>query len=148
MIRIHETTRVLPFFPPVPLTRLPLLYHREHLFPYTSYGDTRATAGSRALRMVVLENDFLRVEVAPELGLQIENAVRGVHGVHEPLRIRARQSGNHTFVDVVAHVRRNMPMHESHAVADKIEEAVRACVSNVDVVVHLEPTGQHRSTHE
>lgn len=51
MIRIHETPRVLPFFPPVPLTRLPLLYHREHLFPYTSYGDTQVTAESRAFRM-------------------------------------------------------------------------------------------------
>ena len=68
MIQIRETTRTLPFYRPVPLTNLPLLYHREHLFPYTSYGDTEATAVPRAFRMVVLENDALRVEVAPELG--------------------------------------------------------------------------------
>lgn len=68
MIQLYETTRTLPFYRPVPLTELPLIYHREHLFPYTSYGDTEATPAPRAWRMVVLENEFLRVEVAPELG--------------------------------------------------------------------------------
>ena len=68
MVQIHETTRTLPFYRPGPLTNLPLIYHREHLFPYRSYGDTEATAVPRAFRMVVLENDALRVEVAPELG--------------------------------------------------------------------------------
>jgi hypothetical protein len=68
MIRIQETTQTLPFYRPVPLTSLPLLYHREHCFPYTSYGDTETTPAPRAFRLVMLENDFLRVEVAPELG--------------------------------------------------------------------------------
>jgi hypothetical protein len=68
MIRIRETTRAIPFFAPRPLTTLPLIYHREHLFPYTSYGETDATPAPRAFRMVVLENDLLRVEVAPDLG--------------------------------------------------------------------------------
>ncbi len=68
VIRIQETTRPLPFYQPVPLTSLPLLYHPEHLFPYTSYGDTLPTPVARSFRMVVLENEFLRVEVAPELG--------------------------------------------------------------------------------
>lgn len=65
---ISETTRTLPFYPPVPLTDLPLIYHREHLFPYTSYADTETTPVQRELRLLVLENEFLRVEVAPELG--------------------------------------------------------------------------------
>ena len=68
MIRIHETSRAIPFFQPVPLTDLPLVYQREHLFPYASYSDTATTPVPRLFRMVVLENDALRVEVAPELG--------------------------------------------------------------------------------
>jgi hypothetical protein len=68
MITIREIQRSLPFHRPVPLTLLPLLYHREHLFPYTSYGDTEAAPAPRAFRMVVLENAALRIEVAPELG--------------------------------------------------------------------------------
>ena len=68
MLRIHETTHTLPFYRPTALTDLALLYHREHLFPYASYGETDATPVPRALRMVLLENEFLRVTVAPELG--------------------------------------------------------------------------------
>jgi hypothetical protein len=68
MIRVSESRRILPFYRPVPLTNLPLLYHREHLFPYVSYGDTRREPVDRQLRIMVLENDLLRIEVAPELG--------------------------------------------------------------------------------
>lgn len=68
MMRISETSRTLPFYRPTPLTELPLLYHREHLFPYASYGDTETIPVPRAFRMVTLENELLRVDVAPELG--------------------------------------------------------------------------------
>ena len=68
MIQLSEATRTLPFHRPSPLTGLPLIYHREHLFPYASHGDTETVPVPRAFRMVALENDYLRVEVAPELG--------------------------------------------------------------------------------
>lgn len=68
MILIQETTRTIPYYRPVPLTDLPLIYQREHLFPYTSYGETETEPVPRAFRMVVLENACVRVEVAPELG--------------------------------------------------------------------------------
>jgi len=68
MIAVRETIKELPFYAPIALTSLPLIYHREHLFPYTSQGDTSATPVSRSFRMVVLENDLVRAEIAPELG--------------------------------------------------------------------------------
>jgi cation diffusion facilitator family transporter len=87
-------------------------------------------------------------EVSPALGVTLQNAVRVIKEVHEPLRVRARISGNRTFVDVVAHVRDDLTIQESHALADEIEEAVHGCVKHADVMVHLEPMGKHRSTHE
>jgi cation diffusion facilitator family transporter len=87
-------------------------------------------------------------EVPPELHRSIVEAVRAVQGVREPLRVRARFSGSRTFVDVVAHVPGDLPTKDSHSLADQIEEAVREAVSNADVLVHLEPTGAHRSSHE
>ncbi len=68
MIKITETARTIPHFRAVPLTGLPLIYQREHLFPYASCADTEGTPAPRSFRMVVLENDSLRVEVAPDLG--------------------------------------------------------------------------------
>src|SRR5260221_3030740 len=95
MLRIHETSRILPFFKPFPLTTLPLIYHREHHFPYTSYGDTEATPVPLAFRMVILENESLRVEVAPELGgrvyrlydKRIEREILFSNPVVKPVRI-------------------------------------------------------------
>ena len=71
MLRTYETNRIVPFYQPVALTELPLLYLREHLFPYTSYSDTSSTPVPRSFRTVVLENDSLRLEVTPELGGRI-----------------------------------------------------------------------------
>jgi hypothetical protein len=75
VIRIEETTQVLPYYRPVPLTGLPLIHHREHLFPYTSYGETAAEPVAREFRMLVLENEALRVEVAPELGGRVYSLI-------------------------------------------------------------------------
>lgn len=68
MPSITESTVTLPYHQPEPLTSLPLLYHREHLFPYTSYGDTASAPVDRQFRAVILENATLRVTVLPELG--------------------------------------------------------------------------------
>jgi hypothetical protein len=68
MIRLSSQARVMPYYRPLPLTSLPLIYQREHFFPYASYGGTEATPAAREFRLVVLENEALRVEVAPELG--------------------------------------------------------------------------------
>jgi uncharacterized protein DUF5107/uncharacterized protein len=114
MLRIHETTRVIPFFRPVPLTALPLIYHREHLFPYTSYGETELSSVPRSFRIVVLENEFLRVEVAPELGgrvyslfdKRIEREILFSNPVVKPVRILpiwAFISGGMEFNFPIAH---------------------------------------------
>lgn len=68
MLRISDTTVPLPYYRPLPLTPLPLIYQREHLFPYASYAATAAEPVLRSFRFVTLENDLLRVDVAPELG--------------------------------------------------------------------------------
>jgi cation diffusion facilitator family transporter len=96
--------------------------------------------GVRAFRV-------LADEIPPLLQKQLEAAVRQVEGVHPPIRVRARQSGNRTFVDVIAHASDDLSMTASHLLADQIEEAIRAHIAKSDIVVHLEPVGEHRSTH-
>jgi cation diffusion facilitator family transporter len=122
--------------------------------PWLSRADAVAAIVIAVLTMLLSWRLGLRTvqvltdEVSPKLRGELEATVRGVHEVHEPIRVRARISGDRTFVDVVAHVRSDLIVKESHAVADQIEEAVKASVGNADVIVHLEPTGKHRSTHE
>jgi hypothetical protein len=68
MPTLSQTTCVLPYYAPLPLTELPLILAREHLFPYTSYGDTLTESVRREFRLLVLENEAVRVSVCPDLG--------------------------------------------------------------------------------
>jgi divalent metal cation (Fe/Co/Zn/Cd) transporter len=38
----------------------------------------------------------------------------------------------------------NLTVGEAHAVAEHIEDDIRACVPNTDVLVHVEPRSPHR----
>ncbi|NWK54464.1 DUF5107 domain-containing protein [Verrucomicrobiaceae bacterium N1E253] len=65
---ILKQNLTLPYFAPEPLSELPLVYQRDHLFPYTSYGSTQSTPSQRQFELLVLENAAVRVSICPELG--------------------------------------------------------------------------------
>lgn len=68
-------------------------------------------------------------------------AIEGVEGVKSWHKLRTRYSGRNAFVDVHIQVDPNLSVADSHAVASRVEEAVRdALGGEVSVVVHIEPT--------
>lgn len=71
----------------------------------------------------------------------VEDAVQRIDGVLECRRIRVRQSGNQTFVDLALAVRRGLSLESSHALSHAAEEQIKALVPAADVVVHVEPQG-------
>jgi cation diffusion facilitator family transporter len=60
-------------------------------------------------------------------------------------QVRVRQAGPNTFADVVLQVDRGLGIQAAHAIADAAEEAIKAAVPGVDVVVHAEPDAQGES---
>jgi len=62
-----------------------------------------------------------------------------VPGVVEVRRVRVRQSGPESFVDVVLAVGRHATLDESHEVASRAELAVQRLLPGADVMVHVEP---------
>ena len=70
----------------------------------------------------------------------IETVVRKVPGVRSVPAVRARGGPGAAYVDLVAELDGELTLRQAHAVADRIEAAVRmAHPAVVDVVVHLEP---------
>ncbi|MBM4457205.1 MAG: cation-efflux pump [Chloroflexi bacterium] len=61
-------------------------------------------------------------------------------GGAEIRRVRVRQSGPESFVDVQLSVSRDTAFERTHDLATQAEEAVRAILPGADVVVHIEPT--------
>jgi cation diffusion facilitator family transporter len=71
---------------------------------------------------------------------EIERLARGVAGVLSIHDVRTRGRRDSVYVDLTLHVDGGTSLHEAHAVADRIEQAlVRAHPGIADVVVHLEP---------
>jgi cation diffusion facilitator family transporter len=66
----------------------------------------------------------------------------------EVRRVRVRHSAGYDFVDLVVAVPADAGVVQAHAIADAIEEAVRAALGRADVVVHVEPRNPEGSLRE
>jgi cation diffusion facilitator family transporter len=77
--------------------------------------------------------------VPPGLRDELERAVH-VPGVIDVRRVRVRRSGADTFADIVLTVDRQTSLEESHAIADRAEEALRLILPRADASVHVEPS--------
>lgn len=56
-------------------------------------------------------------------------------------RMRIRESGSATFVDMSIILPSDLSLEEAHAVADMVENAVHELAPGADVLVHVEPSG-------
>ena len=78
-------------------------------------------------------------ELAPELVAQVRAAALAqpaVRGIHD---LRTRQSGQTVFVQLHIELDAGMLLSEAHAVADRVEAAIRAALPGCDVIVHQDP---------
>jgi cation diffusion facilitator family transporter len=66
-------------------------------------------------------------------------AVEALTGVKNCHNVRARYSGSQLFVDVHVLVDGSQTLKEAHDLTDRVETAIQALESNVDVTVHAEP---------
>ena len=70
----------------------------------------------------------------------LAETVRAVPGVKSCGDVRTRGSVGHVYVDLVVHLDGTISLNAAHAVADRIEEALKAAHPGIiDVVVHTEP---------
>lgn len=92
-----------------------------------------------AARLMLRNVDVLmdRTPVAAE-----ELARAAIAGLDPPVelrRLRVRQSGGAHFVDVDIGIAPEAAVGQGHAAADRVEDALRARLPGLDVVVHVEP---------
>ena len=129
---------------------------------YVSLGVTASFAGARAgvawvdpvvavaiagfiavLAVRILVGSFHvltdRAAIAPEA---IERVLAAIPEIRAWRDVRTRGGADAAYVDLIVHLDGGLTLREAHAVADRIEEALkRAHPGIVDVVVHLEPAG-------
>lgn len=76
---------------------------------------------------------------AEELSDSVERAVAALPGVAGVRRVRLRQSGPESFVDLRLLVPAGLDPLETHAVSGRVREAVRALLPGADVLVEISP---------
>jgi cation diffusion facilitator family transporter len=80
------------------------------------------------------------------INAEIERAVASIPGVVAVDRIRSRQSGPATFVDMTLDVARGDSLEEAHNIASAAEIAVQKILPRSDVMVHIDPAARDRGS--
>jgi cation diffusion facilitator family transporter len=87
------------------------------------------------------QNVQVLMDRSPEEGeLTVRGAISRAEPRTEVRRVRMREAGGRSFVDVTIGVRADAALGQGHAVADGIEQAIRDALPDSDVVVHVEPS--------
>jgi cation diffusion facilitator family transporter len=69
-------------------------------------------------------------------------AVKSVPGAGNPHRARIRKMSTAWDIDLDVEVDGTLPVSEAHAIAEKVEDAIREQIPDVyDIMVHIEPAG-------
>jgi cation diffusion facilitator family transporter len=69
---------------------------------------------------------------------QVAHAAR-INGTLSVTQVRVRQSGAQAFADIHISIARNASFERAHAITHAVEDAVRAAVPGIDLVVHADP---------
>ncbi|HKP21141.1 MAG TPA: cation diffusion facilitator family transporter [Thermoleophilaceae bacterium] len=93
-----------------------------------------------ALRLATRSVDVLMDRAVADADDRIRAALAQADEDVEVRRVRVRQAGGRSFVDLVVGVPMDTGVRQAHSVADSIEEVVERALGGADVVVHVEPS--------
>lgn len=80
---------------------------------------------------------------------EIFRAIEKVNGVQNPHRVRARKIGNKLLVSVDIEVDGKISLNAAHNISHQVEKSIKENIENIfDVVIHVEPVGDHISEKE
>ena len=105
-----------------------------------------------SVRLLKVTVDALLDRAPDTMAKQVESSIAQVEGVTEVRRIRERRAGNKLFADVVIGAPRTYTFEQIHTLSEQVEQAAisgaRAVSpqSDVDVMVHVEPTASPGET--
>jgi len=118
---------------------------------WLSYADAIAALGVSAIVLLVSYRLGSRtinmlLDTTPKGVInQITETVTKLPSVSAVQRIRVRQSGPVTFVDMTLEVANSKSFEEADAVASQAETTVRNMIPRCDIIVHVEPVGDNKS---
>jgi divalent metal cation (Fe/Co/Zn/Cd) transporter len=89
-----------------------------------------------------LMDEAVSNEMLEKIRLAISKEAEGALEAHD---LRTRHAGRTTFIQFHLVVPGTMSVAESHAICDRIEEALKADVHDAVITIHVEP--EHKAKH-
>ncbi|MDI9643751.1 MAG: cation diffusion facilitator family transporter [Candidatus Verstraetearchaeota archaeon] len=77
---------------------------------------------------------------------RIVESAESVDGIRKVGRVRVRECGPKTFVDLDVNVDGDLNLEEAHNLTDSVVDKIKSTVPGADVVVHAEPISKHDLT--
>lgn len=126
--------------------------HMWHLPRWLTQADALAALGVSlmvlwvSLHLAKNTSDILLDRAPQEIDGHILNHIHQIKDVSEVRRLRTRRAGNKLFADVVITASRILSFEQIHTLSERVEEATMqavqhiAAISEVDILVHVEPT--------
>ena len=93
-----------------------------------------------ALRLAKTSIDVLMDRAVADADDRIRAALAQADEDVEVRRVRVRQAGERSFVDLVVGVPMDTGVRQAHTVADRVEDVVERALGGADVIVHVEPS--------
>jgi ferrous-iron efflux pump FieF len=102
-----------------------------------------AYIGSSAWPILRTAYDQLMDRELPDADRQrIRAIVLGHPEIHDIHELRTRMSGNQTFIQFHIELHAGMALGHAHAIADQIEQQVRAAFPGAEILIHEDPVGE------
>ncbi len=80
-----------------------------------------------------------------EVRKKLESTLVGTVGVRGIHNLRIRQAGKKIFADVHLEVEKDLTIEKAHKICDEVERKLKQKLSDIDIVIHIEPESDERS---
>jgi len=110
-----------------------------------SFADPLAAIGVAAIIVLIgyrigrKSIDTLMDASPPGMVKLINEESRKVDGVQKVGRIRVRESGSRTFIDINVFIDKVLPLEVAHKVTEDLTKRIQSVIPDSDVIVHAEP---------
>jgi cation diffusion facilitator family transporter len=91
------------------------------------------------LRIFTKSAGVLLDRTLPDQTALIRDIVAEMPEVIDVEKVRTREAGKQTFVDLTVDVDRNLSVESSYSIGKRVEETIRKHISDVDVILELKP---------
>jgi cation diffusion facilitator family transporter len=90
-------------------------------------------------RILIKSAGVLLDRTVPDQAAMVKDIVAGMPEVIDIEKVRTREAGKQTFVDLTVEVDRNLSVESSYSIGKQVEEKIKKQIKDVDITLQMKP---------